>query len=177
MRTGLLAEFRTPEEMVHALSELRRRGYRRLDAFSPYPVKGADEALQLPRSRLGWPLFPVALGAAGLGYIVQWYCDAYDYPLNVGGRPLHSAPMFIPITFETGVLITSLVAFLGFVVVSGLPRLYSPLFDVDGFERATIDRFWVGVDDRDPAFDVSQTERDFRDVGATSIRRARGRTW
>ena len=88
MNTGYLAEFATPEEMVAALRELRKRGYRRLDGFSPYPVREAEEALALPRSPMGWILFPIALSGAAFAYLLQNWCAAIDYPINVGGRPL-----------------------------------------------------------------------------------------
>jgi hypothetical protein len=172
MRVGFLAEFGTPAEMLRAIGELRRRGYRRLDAFTPYPIKGAEQALGLSRSRLPWIVGPLAFGGAGLAYLIQLFCNAYDYPLNVGGRPLHSAPAFIPITFETGVLTAAIVGVVAFLLLSGLPELYSPLADVEGFERASRDRFWVGVDERDPRFDPVQVERDLRDLGPLRVARA-----
>jgi hypothetical protein len=175
MRTGLLAELRTPEEMVAAIVELRRRGYREIDAFSPYPVKGAEEALGLPRSRLDWIVFPIAMLGAALAYLLQWWCNAYDYPLNVGGRPPNSAPAFIPITFEMGVLSAAVSGCIAFLVLCRLPELYAPVFDVDGFRRAGIDRFWVGVDDRDPQYNEVQLRRDLADVGASVIHHARRR--
>jgi hypothetical protein len=176
MRTGMLAEFRTPEELLGAVHELRRRGFRRLDAFTPYPVKGLEQALALPRSRINWMVFPVAMAGAAFAYLAQWYCNAFDYPINVGGRPLNSAPAFIPIVFETGVLVASFTGFFLFLVLSGLPDVYSPLSDVEGFERASIDTFWVGVDERDPAFNQVELERAFAELHARSVGRARART-
>jgi len=175
MRTGMLAEFGTTDELLRAVGELRRRGFRRLDAFTPYPVKGLEQALALPRSRLNRMVFPVAMAGAAFAYLVQWYCNAIDYPINVGGRPLDSAPAFIPIVFETAVLAASFTGFFLFLVLSGLPDVYSPLQDVDGFERASIDTFWVGVDDRDPAFNAVELERTFAELGALHMGRARSR--
>lgn len=175
MNTGFVAEYKTPEDLLRAIHELRARGYRRLDAFTPYPIKGMDEALNLPRSPINWMVLPLASLGAGVGYFVQWWCNAYDYPLNVGGRPLHSAPAFIPITFELGVLSAALGGVLLLLVLCRLPQLYSPLFDVPGFERATLDRFWVGIDERDPSFDEARIERDLRELGAISFGRARRR--
>jgi|HubBroStandDraft_6_1064221.scaffolds.fasta_scaffold995436_2 hypothetical protein len=176
MRTGIMAEFLTPEEMVAAIHALRRRGYGRLDAFSPYPVKGAEQALGLPRSRLSFIVFPFAMLGAALAYLLQWFCNAYDYPINVGGRPPNSPPAFIPITFEMGVLSASISGVIVFLVLSNLPELHAPVFDVEGFGRASIDRFWVGIDDRDPQYNEVQIERDLRDLGAASIHRARRRS-
>ena len=175
MRTGLLASFGTAEELLHAIHALRGRGYRRLDAFTPYPVKGLERALHLRRSPLTWIVFPIAMLGAGLAYLVQRWCSAHDYPLNVGGRPLNSAPAFIPITFETGVLVASITGIFVFLLLSGLPELHAPVADVEGFERATIDRFFVGVDDRDPRLVTGDVERELRELGALSVGHARRR--
>ena len=175
METGLLAEFRTPEDLVRVVRELRARGYQRLDAFSPYPVHGLEEAIGLTRSNLNLTVFPLAVLGAAFGFLVQWWCNAHDYKLNVGGRPLNSIPASIPITFEAGVLTASLLGLLVLLILCKLPALYSPLFDVPGFERASIDRFWVGIDERDPSFDELQGERDLRELGALSVGRARWR--
>jgi hypothetical protein len=175
MYAGLLAEFATPEAMLAAARGLREKGYRRIDTFSPYPVHGAERAIGLSRSRLGWILFPVAMAGAGLGYLVQLWCNAFDYPLDVGGRPLNSAPAFIPITFESGVLATSLAGVFVFLLLAHFPEVWAPVFDVEGFERASIDRFWVGVDLRDPRFNEVQLERDFAELGALRVARAKRR--
>ena len=169
MRCCVLGEFTTPEAMIAAIVGLRDRGYRRLDAFSPYPVHGAEEAAGMRRSPLDWIVFPLGLLGAGVAYLLQWYCNAYDYPLNVGGRPPHSAPAFIPITFEMGVLTAAVGGVITYFALTGLPELWSPVFEVEGFERASIDRFWVGVDARDPAFDRAVVERAFADLGASRV--------
>lgn len=175
MDTGLLAEFEDAEALLHAAKELEKRGYRGLDAFAPYPVKGLDEALGLPRSTLTWKVLPLAVLGAVTGYFVQWFCNGFDYPLNVGGRPLHSAPAWIPITFETTVLFASIFGVIIGLSLMGLPRLYRPLFDVPDFRRATMDRFFLGVDARDPSYSEVQAARDLRDLGAKTITVARRR--
>lgn len=175
MRAGTIGELRSAEELIHAARELRRRGYRRLDAFTPYPIKGLEDALGMRRSRLGWMVFPIAMVGALLGFFVQWWCNALDYPINVGGRPLASVPAWIPITFEAGVLSAGLGGLFLLILLSGFPDLHTPLAEVTGFERATIDSFWVGVDERDPSFNEVQVERDLREVGAVVVMRARGR--
>jgi hypothetical protein len=169
MQKGLLAEFATPEDMLRAIEGLTRLGYRELDTFSPYPLHGLERAVGLRRSRLGWIVFPIALAAAAGAYLIQWWCNGIDYPLNVGGRPPHSAPAFIPITFEMTVLAASLAGLVVFFVLARLPRLYSPLFEVEGFERASLDRFWIGIDARDAALARRQAERDLEELGATRI--------
>ncbi|MFT3764302.1 MAG: DUF3341 domain-containing protein [Minicystis sp.] len=175
MMTGVLGEFEDPDALLAAIRELKKRGYRRIDAFTPYPVKGLDEALELPRSTLNWKVLPWGIGGALAGYWVQWFCNAYDYPLNVGGRPLHSAPAWIPVTFEMGVLFSAVFGVLIGLALTGLPRLYLPLFEAPGFERATLDRFLVGLDDADPSFSRYQAEEDLRALGATRVTVARKR--
>lgn len=169
MRSGVLGEFTTPEAMIAAIVALRERGYRRIDAFSPYPVHGAEEAAGMPRSPLGWIVFPLGLLGAGVAYLLQWYCNAFDYPLNVGGRPPHSAPAFIPITFEMGVLSAAVGGLITYFALTQLPELWSPVFEVEGFERASIDRFWVGVDARDPGFDRLGVEQALTELGASRV--------
>jgi Protein of unknown function (DUF3341) len=169
MRCGVLGEFRTPEAMVAAIVGLRDRGYRKLDAFSPYPVHGAEEAAGMRRSPLDWIVFPLGLLGAGVAYLLQWYCNAYDYPLNVGGRPPHSAPAFLLITFEMGVLSAAVGGFITYLALTGLPELWSPVFEVEGFDSASIDRFWVAVDARDPGFNRAVVERTLAELGASRV--------
>ncbi|NUQ74946.1 MAG: DUF3341 domain-containing protein, partial [Polyangiaceae bacterium] len=169
MRTGLIGGFDTPEALLRAGEALRERGYRRLEAFTPYPLHGLERALGLDRSPLTWIVFPFALVGAGGAYLVQWFCNAFDYPLDVGGRPPHSPLAFVPITFETTVLVSSIVGLIVFLGLAGLPELWSPVFEVEGFERASLDRFWIGIDARDPALVRRFAERDLEDLGAAPI--------
>ena len=171
MKTGLVAEIETVQGLCGAAAELVRRGYTELDAWSPYPVPQLDGLLGLRRSPLGWILFPIALVAAAIGYGIQWYTSVIDYPINVGGRPLHSAPAFVPITFETMVLFTGVLGFFIMLGLARLVRLYRPIFDVPGFESASIDRHWIGIDDGDPKFDEERAKRDLAEVGGTRITR------
>lgn len=176
MRAGFLGEVSDPEALIRAAHALRARGYRKLDAFTPYPVKGLEEALGLQRSRLGWIVFPLSLCGAALGYLVQLWCNGFDYPRNVGGRSLNSVPAFIPVTFEAGVLASGVGGFFIYLLLSRLPDLYTPLSEVPGFDRATTTGFWIGVDEADPSFNEVETERDLRAAGASSVGRARWRT-
>jgi hypothetical protein len=169
MKRGILAEFSDPEPMVRAIRELRQLGYRYLDAFSPYPIQEAEDALGAGRSPINWLVLPFALAGAATGYLVQWWCNAYDYPLTVGGRPLNSGPAWIPITFEMGVLGASLSGFVLLLILSGLPELSSPVFSAEGFESATNDGFWVGVDARDPAFDSGKLRVELVALGAKRV--------
>jgi hypothetical protein len=163
MRSGVLAEFDSPDAFARAYERLFASGYRRLSSWSPYAVGSvlrAEARSPVP----GWMLAAGLVGGA-LGYLVQWWCGAIDFPIDVGGRPLHSAPAFIPIAFESAVLAASLTGFFGLLLRAGLPRLSHPLFAVDGFDRSAVDRFWMGVDDSDPRFDEGVTE-ELAELGA-----------
>ena len=154
---GLLAEFRDPTALVHGIRAARGEGYRKLDAFTPFPVEAVNEALELHERRL--PLLVLVGGVLGglFGYGLAYWTSAIDYPLNVGGRPLHSWPAFIPIAFETTVLGASLAAVLGMLVLNGLPRPYHPVFNVPRFERASQDAFFLVIEASDPKFDLDAT--------------------
>ncbi len=169
MPSGLLAEFERPDALVQALRRLRESGYKALEAFTPFSVPEADEALELPRSRLPLAAFAAGVAGAAAAYSVQWFCNAHDYAIDVGGRPLHSAPAFIPIAFEAAILAASLVTVLGFSLGASLPRLWRPVFEVEGFDRAFVDRFFVGIDARDARFDRERSERELRELGALRV--------
>ncbi len=171
MRSGVLAEFPTPEALAGAYGALERDGFTRLSTFTPYPVKEVQD--RLPDSPVPWIMLAAALVGGGAGYAIQWWCNAVSFPIDVGGRPLHSAPAFIPITFESAVLAASVTGFLVMIGACGLPRLHHPVFAVEGFERAMVDRFWLGVDDADPRFDERVSER-LSSLGALRCERLGG---
>ena len=100
---------------------------------------------------------------------MQWFCNSYDYPIDVGGRPLHSAPAFIPITFEMTILAASLTAVIGVFVAARLPRLWQPIFEAEGFDRTFVDRFFIGLDARDSRFDLERCERELLELGALRV--------
>lgn len=157
---GIVAEFHEPEELMAAAHAATRAGYRRTEAYSPYPMEGLAEALEFRRTRL--PVIVLCGGVLGgvLGYALQYWVSVIQYPLNIGGRPPHSWPLFLPVTFECIVLLAALSCVLGMLALNGLPRPYHPLFDVAGFERASSDRFFLLVLAVDPQFDPVAT-REF----------------
>jgi len=168
-RPVMMAEFASGPALLDGIRALRACGLSRFDAFTPYEVVGLQELLGVRRSRLTWIALVVGL-AAGIGaYLLQWWINVVDYPLNIGGRPYHSAPAFIPITFEMTVLFAAGAALISALVLGGLPRLWHPVFEVAGFERATIDRFWVAVGPGDPELDRVRATAALEAAGALRV--------
>lgn len=166
---GLMAEFATPEALLAAAHAAREAGYTRLDAFTPFPVKELPEAIGFRRNRV--PLFVLIGGLIGAGgaYLMQWYPNVVGYPLNVGGRPLHSWPSFIPVTFELTVLLAAFAALISMLALNGLPQPYHPTFNVPAFERASQDRFFLLVEAEDPRFDRDETTRFLHEQAPVAV--------
>src|SRR5919198_3616697 len=156
---GLLAEFESPEALIAAARRAFAEGFRRMDAYSPFPVEGLAEALGFHRT--GVPLIVLIGGLIGCigGFYLQYWVAVIDYPINVGGRPLNSWPSFIPVTFELTILIAALFAFFGVLALNGLPMPYHPVFNVDRFELASRNRFFLCIEATDPKFDSDHTRR------------------
>ncbi len=156
---GLLAEFRGPHEIVAAARLVTEKGYRKVDGYTPYPMEDLSEALELPRSVL--PKLVLGGGILGclLGYGLEYWSAVIAYPLNVGGRPLHSWPAFIVPAFETTILFAAGTAVLGMLALNGLPQPYHPVFNVAAFAKASRDGFFLGLEATDPKFDRAETRR------------------
>lgn len=169
MKRFVLGEFSEPEACVDAARALREQGVPGLDAYSPYPLHGIDEALALPRSKV--PLVALTggvLGALG-GYAMQWWMNSVSYPINVGNRPPHGFWTNIPITFECGILLAVLSIF--FSSIFGffrLPRTYHPVFESEQFRTASLDRFWLSAETEDEE-QVEALEDKFRAAGARRV--------
>ena len=152
-----MAEFEDPNALVAATTRAHREGYRRMDAYSPFPIEELHEALGGHHTRL--PLVVLIgglLGGIG-GYSLQYWVSAIAYPLNVGGRPFHSWPAFIPVTFECTILVAALSAVLGMLALNGLPMPYHPVFNVPRFALASRNRFFLCIEAKDAKFDLERT--------------------
>jgi hypothetical protein len=156
---GLMAEFATPDELLAATQRAYAGGYRHMDAYSPFPVDGVAEALGFQHTRL--PLLVLIGGILGClgGYLLQYWIAVVDYPINVGGRPFHSWPAFIVVTFELTILVAALFAVLGMLALNGLPMPYHPVFHVPRFALASRDRFFLCIETRDPQFEPEKTRQ------------------
>jgi len=144
-RRGYYAEFESDELALRAAERLRESGCELIDAYTPRPFEPLEELVAPGRSNLNRTVFVAGCLGAVTGLGVQWFCNAWDYPLNVGGRPPFALPAYVPITFEATVLFAAFAAFFGFMHRAGLPWLSHPAFDVPGFERASVDHFFLLV--------------------------------
>lgn len=166
---GLMAEFEDEEELLEAAQRTYEAGYRALEAYTPFPVEGLPQAVGVRGQRL--PLIVLAGGVLGalVGFGMQYYSAVYDYPLNVGGRPLNSWPAFIPVTFELTILFAAFAAVFGMLALNGLPEPYHPVFNVPRFALATRDRFFLCIEARDPQFDREETAAFLESLGAQEV--------
>jgi hypothetical protein len=156
---GLMAEFHSPEALLDAARRAFQEGFRRMDAYTPFPIDGLSEAIGFHRTRI--PLIVLIGGLIGCfgGFFLQYWVAVIDYPINVGGRPLNSWPSFIPVTFELTILIAALAAFFGVLALNGLPMPYHPVFNVSNFELASRNRFFLCIEAADSKFDRDNTWR------------------
>lgn len=166
---GLMAEFPSADVLIEAAHRIHAEGYKRVEAYTPYPIEEVAHALGHHHSRL--PLIVLIGGLGGMvgGYLLQYWASVIEYPLNIGGRPLHSWPAFIVPTFETTILAAAISAVLGMFALNGLPQPYHPVFNVPRFALASRDRYFLVIESRDPKFDREATRRFLLDLNASEV--------
>jgi hypothetical protein len=166
---GLMAEFENPNALVAAAYRAHFEGYRKMDAYSPFPIEELHEALGAHHTRL--PLIVLIGGVLGCvgGYLLQYWANAMAYPINIGGKPFNSWPMFIPVTFECTILGASLAAVLGMLALNGLPMPHHPVFNVARFALASRNRFFLCIEARDPKFDIERTRGFLEALGPREV--------
>jgi Protein of unknown function (DUF3341) len=171
---GVVAVFETPDAVKAAAARLRQAGYRIFDAYTPYHIEELDEIIH-PGPKLFLPLlmFVAAVLGAAWGYWIQYWGEAVNYPINVGGRPFNSWPAFAVGTFEFMLLVTIAAGFFGMLALSGLPKLYHPIFESSSFARASRDRFVICVEATDLRFDAGAVRNLFEQLGAEQIEEVR----
>jgi Protein of unknown function (DUF3341) len=166
---GLMAEFDSPTELVFAARKTYAAGYKKIDAYSPFPVEELAEAIGFHRNGVAAVvLVGGILGCLG-GYLLQWWIATVSYPINVGGRPYHSAPAFIVVTFEMTILCAVLAAVFGMLALNGLPMPFHPVFNVPRFRFATKDRFFLIVFSSDPKYTSTGTRAFLESLAPRSI--------
>lgn len=156
---GLMAEFDSAQDLIEAAHRTREAGYRKIDAYSPFPIEGMAEAIGFHKN--GVPLVVLIGGIVGglAGYLLQYWVATMAYPVNVGGKPFHSWPAFIVVTFEMTILFAGLSAVFGMLALNGLPMPYHPVFNVPRFALASKDRFFLIVFASDPKYDAAVTRK------------------
>jgi Protein of unknown function (DUF3341) len=166
---GIMAEFDSAQALVEAAKRTHQAGYQRIDAYSPFPIEGLAEDLGVRRNEV--PLVVLVGGIIGgvSGYLMQWWMAAVDYPLNIGGKPPHSWPAFIVITFEMTILFGGISAVLGMLALNGLPMPYHPVFNVPRFVLASKDRFFLIIFSSDKKYDPVATRSFLESLNARSV--------
>ena len=166
---GLMAEFETATQLVAAANKTREAGYVDVDAYSPIPIEELHHAIGFKATKL--PLMVLIgglLGGAG-GFFLQYWVSAVAYPLNVGGKPLVSWPMFIPVTFECSILGAAVTCVFGMIMLNKLPMPYHPVFNVPRFAMATRNRFFLCIEATDRQFDLERTRAFLETLGAHEV--------
>ena len=166
---GLMAEFETPEAVVHAAKRTHAEGYRSIDAFSPIPVEGLAEAVGFHWTSLPIVVFIGGLLGGSTGFGMCWYANVLSFPMDIGGKPYNSWPQWIPITFELTILGAALAAVFGMLAMNGLPTPYHPTFNVERFALASSDRFFLCIKARDKKFDLAGTRQFLEGLGAHGV--------
>jgi hypothetical protein len=166
---GLMADFDEPDQLLAAAQRAYEEGYRKMDAYSPFPIEGLAETIGFHHNRV--PLLVLTGGILGCltGFGLQYYVAVINYPLNIGGRPFNSWPSFIPITFELTVLFAAVFAILGMLALNGLPRPYHPVFNVPGFALASRNHFFLCIESDDPKFDREGTKEFLRSLYSREV--------
>lgn len=166
---GVIAAFPDPQGLADAARTMRERGYRRMDAFSPFEVHGLADIFEMRKTRLPWVVLAGGIGGALLVYGLILYSVEIDYPINVGGRPLHSWPPFLVIAFEAGILGAALAGFFGMLAANRLPEYYHPVFNAESFTYARGGKFYLLIEAADPKFRKGVTKGQLTRLGAETV--------
>lgn len=166
---GVLAEFETVPAIFQACEKVRDAGYKKWDAYTPFPIHGLDKAQGLGPSKLPWIVLVVGLTGLTTAVILQYWVHVHGYPLVISGKPLAAWPAYVPIIFELSVLFSAFAAVFGMLAINKLPMLNHPLFNSRRFERVTDDRFFIAIESGDPKFAGDETFQFLQGLGATHV--------
>jgi hypothetical protein len=166
---GYLVEFETVDTLMSAAERMRDAGFTRWDCHTPFPLHGLNDAMGLRPTRLPWLVFGAGLTGAAFGLALQYYTNAFDYPLVISGKPIFSLPANIPVMFEMTILFAAIASFIGMLALNNLPQWYHALFTNRRFRRTTADRFFVSVEARDVRFNPVQTRLFLESLGGGAV--------
>ncbi len=166
---GLIAEFATVNDIILAAEKVRDAGYKYWDAHTPFPVHGLSDAMGVRPTVLPYFVLGGGLTGAATGLLMQWWMNAVDYPLVISGKPLFGLPAAIPVAFELTILLAAIGAFVGMLVLNGLPTWSHPLLNNERFRRVTTDKFFISIEADDPKFDQEQTTSFLTSLGAEAV--------
>jgi hypothetical protein len=166
---GLLAQYETPADLLHAALEVRNAGYKKWDVYSPFPIHGMDAAMSIKNSKVGYFTFTGAFIGFFAGMIMIWYMNKFDYPIVIGGKPLFTPLFAFPVSYEMTILLGAFGTLFGMAFLNRLPKLYNPLFNVERFKRATDDKFFVYIEAIDPKYSTESTRALLEKTGASAI--------
>lgn len=153
---GVVAEFESPETILAAAHRVREAGYTRVDAYTPFPVHGIDDAINFKCTKVQWTIGLAGIAGCVAGMGLQYWTSVIEYPMNVGGRPKFSWPSFIPVAYETTILFAGVTAVVAMIAFNGLPKPYHPIFNTPNFGLASQTRFFLCIEATDPKFDADQ---------------------
>jgi hypothetical protein len=166
---GLVGYFQQPADIYKACETLRDAGYRKFDAYTPFPVHGLEIAMGLKPSRLPWIVLACAITGFSSALLMMIYMNVWDYPLVIGGKPFMTIPSYVPITFELTILFSAFGAFFGQWGLNLLPKYFDPVMQHPSFDRVTDDRFFISVSSTDPNYDLAKTRALLEGLGAREL--------
>jgi len=166
---GYLVEFDNVDDLLAGAEKVRDAGYTFWDAHTPFVVHGLDAAMGVRPTKLPYLVFACGFTGTLGGILLQWFTNAFDYPFMISGKPMFSLPANIPVAFETTILCAAIGALVGMLAFNGLPQLYHPLHTSRRFKRATNDRFYISVEQRDPMFDGDKTRSLLASLGGSEV--------
>jgi len=169
LKYGMLAEYATPADLMHAAEKVRDQGFRRWDVFSPFPIHGMNQAMGLKNSKVGWFGFLGGVTGYTTGMIMIWWMNAHDYAILVGGKPMFSPYYAFPPSYELTILFTAFGSIFGMLVLNRLPKLYNPLFKSPRFKRATHDGYFLVIETTDPKYSETETRKLLEATGSQHI--------
>ena len=166
---GLMAEFDNVNDVITAARRVYGAGYRKIDAYSPFPLEELSEAIGFHKNGVALVCLIGGLLGGSAAFTLQWWINNVAYPVNIGGRPLNSWPSFIIVTFEMTILFSGLSAVFGMLALNGLPMPYHPVFNVPQFESVTKDHFFIVIFSSDKNYDATHTRQFLEELGPISV--------